>query len=53
MGACGSKEQVVEFEKGTPTTREAFKEHDTAESLEDCNTFFKSETDSALSRNLT
>jgi hypothetical protein len=39
--------------KGTPSTRTAFKEHETAESLEDVNCFFKPETDSALSRNLT
>jgi creatine kinase/arginine kinase len=52
MGGCTSKEGV-EAAKGTPTTREAYKEHETAESLEDCNTFFKPETDSALSRQLT
>jgi len=55
MGACGSKDQVSDASKkaSTLTTRVAFKEHETAESLEDCNTFFKEDTNSALSRNLT
>jgi hypothetical protein len=54
MGGCGSKDGVSDASrKGTASTREAFKEHATAEELEDVNTFFKPDTNSALSRNLT
>jgi len=54
MGGCGSKDGVQEAtKKGTPSTRDNFKEHETAESLEDVNCFFKPETNSAISRNLT
>lgn len=54
MGGCTSKDGVQSAAaKGTPCTRDAFKEHANAESLEDCNTFFKPDTNSALSRNLT
>jgi len=54
MGGCTSKDGVSgAAAKGTPSTRAAFKEHESAESLEDVNCFFKPETDSALSRNLT
>lgn len=52
MGGCTSKEGV-EAAKGTNCERNNYKEHETAESLEDCNTFFKPDTDSALSRNMT
>jgi creatine kinase/arginine kinase len=54
MGGCTSKDGVSSAAaKGTPSTRTAYKAHETAESLEDVNTFFKPDTDSALSRNLT
>jgi len=54
MGGCTSKDGVTgAAAKGTPSTRTAYKEHADAESLEDVNTFFKPDTDSALSRNLT
>jgi creatine kinase/arginine kinase len=54
MGGCTSKDGVTgAAAKGTPSTRTAYKEHADAASLEDVNTFFKPETDSALSRNLT
>ena len=54
MGGCTSKDGVSSAAaKGTPSTRAAYKEHESAESLEDVNCFFKPETDSALSRNLT
>lgn len=61
MGGCASKDGVQEGQKvkaptfpaGTATTRTDYKEHSTAESLEDCNTFFKEDTKSSLSKNLT
>jgi hypothetical protein len=55
MGGCGSKDGVQDASKksGTPSTRDNFKEHETAESLEDVNCFFKPDTKSSLSRNLT
>lgn len=55
MGGCGSKDGVQDASRksGTPSTRDNYKEHETAESLEDVNCFFKPDTNSALSRNLT
>merc|ERR1719183_2981181 len=54
MGGCTSKDGVSSAAaKGTASTRTAYKAHETAESLEDVNCFFKPDTDSALSRNLT
>lgn len=53
MGGCGSKDGVMDAsKKGTPSTRDNYKEHGSAEELEDVNCFFKPDTDSALSRNL-
>lgn len=51
---CGSKEGVQESTKkaGTPSTRVGYAEHETSESLQDVNCFFKEDTNSALSRNL-
>lgn len=54
MGGCGSKDGVQDAsKKGTASTRTDYKEHETAESLEDVNCFFKEDTKSALSKNLT
>jgi len=55
MGGCGSKDGVQEASRksGTASTRTDFKEHETSEALEDVNSFFKADTNSALSRNLT
>merc|ERR1712153_152049 len=54
MGGCGSKDGVQEASRksGTPSTRTSFKEHESSEALEDVNCFFKEDTNSALSRNL-
>ena len=54
MGGCGSKDGVMDAsKKGTPCTKTDYKEHASAEDLEDVNCFFKEDTNSALSRNLT
>lgn len=55
MGGCGSKDGVQEASRksGTPATKTNFKEHETSDQLEDVNQFFKEDTNSALSRNLT
>jgi len=51
---CGNKEGVQESTKkaGTPSTRIGYAEHASSEDLQDVNTFFKEDTNSALSRNL-
>ena len=41
------------MEGGTPSTRDNYKEHASSEDLQDVNTFFKPDTNSALSRHLT
>ena len=56
MGGCGSKDGVTEASKKagpfTASTRDNFKEHACAEDLNDVNEFFKPDTNSAISRNL-
>ena len=50
--ASATKSQP-EVEEATPTSRYYFQTHNAAFQLYDCNKFFKSSTNSALSRNLT
>jgi arginine kinase len=50
---CGAPANKTDASRGKVAKASQFKEHATSESLDDLNTFFKPDTNSALSRNLT
>lgn len=50
--ASATKEEQ-QIEAATPTGRYYYQAHNAAYQLQDCNKFFRSSTNSALSRNLT